>query len=320
MPESQANPEVELETLVAIAFAVGTAICFYTGIYLNKKAVADLPKVGLKREEKGIVKAFVKSRTMQKAVVASVFGAGLYIVAISLAPVSVVQPIVASGVVLLAYLAIKNLGETPRRADYFAISLNITGVILIGISLSEGIPKDIEHNPEVFWICVAAVVSLALLVQVFMRGRTGTRQAAGLGISVGLLYGIGAVFARLMIVDWGNQWSSKGFLALFSSVYLIGWLVTFVPAFIMVQAAYQKGMAVVVVPIFAGLAQLVPIVVGTVALNEPLPDNPALIAARIAAFVLILSGTVILSRRAEEAAPGMQPGEEPALAIDEAPA
>lgn len=309
-----------METLIAVAFAVGTAICFYTGIYLNKKAVADLPSVGLKSEKKGVFKAFLTNRLMQRAVMTSIVGAGLYVVAISMAPVSVVQPIVGSGVVLLAYLAIKNLGEKPRRMDFVAIGMNILGVIFIGVSLSEGLPRDIEHNPALFWICVAAVVSLAVLVQVFMRGRTGSRQAAGLGVSVGLMYGIGAVFARLMIVDWGNQWSSKGVLALFSSVYLLGWLFSFVPAFIMVQAAYQRGMAVVVVPIFAGLAQLVPIVVGTVALNEPLPDNPVLIAARIIAFALILSGTVILSRRAEEAAPGSQPGEGRALATGEAPA
>lgn len=293
-----------METVVAVACAVGTAICFNLAMYFNKKAVADLPRVGLKGEKKGVLKAFLANRLMHRFMIFGLIGAGLYVVAISMAPVSIVQPIVSSGVVLLAYLAIKNLGEKPRRIDYLAIGLSVLGVILIGVSLAEGLPKKIEHDPALFWICVAVVVFLAVMVQVLMRGRTGNRQAAALGISVGLLYGIAAVFARLMIVDWGNQWSSRGVLALFTSIYLLGWLCTFVPAIIMVQAAFQRGMAIVVVPIFAGLAQLVPIVVGMVALKEPLPESAVLIAVRFVAFAFILTGTVILSRRAEEATPG----------------
>jgi len=293
-------------TVVAVACAVGAAVCFNLAMYFNKKAVADLPGVGLKQEKKGVLKAFLANKLIHRFMIFGVTGACLYVVAISMAPVSIVQPIVSSGVVLLAYLAIKNLGEKPRRVDYLAIGLNVFGVILIGVSLAEGLPKYVEHDPALFWICVAAVVSLAVLVPVLMRGRTGNRQAAALGISIGLLYGIASVFAKLMVVDWSNRWSTSGVLVLLSSVYLLGWLCTFLPAIITLQAAFQRGMAVVVAPIFAGLAQLVPIVVGMVALNEPLPDSPILTAIRFLGFACILTGTVILSRRAEEAAPGPQ--------------
>ncbi|MBU1671897.1 MAG: hypothetical protein KKF41_01550 [Actinobacteria bacterium] len=309
-----------MSTVAAVAFAVGAAICFNLAMYFNKKAVADLPSVGLKQEKKGVLKAFLANKLIHRFMLFGVIGAASYVVAMSMAPVSIVQPIVSSGVVLLAYLAIRNLGEKPRRIDLFAIGLNITGVILIGVSLAEGLPKEIEHDPVLFWICVAVVIGLALLVQVVLRGRTGNRQAAALGISVGLLYGIAAVFSRLMIVDWGNRWSSSGVLALFSSVYLLGWLFTFLPAIVTVQAAFQRGMAVVVVPIFAGLTQLVPIVVGMVALKEPLPDNALLTAVRFVGFAFILTGTVILSHRAEEAAPGPTHSEKQVPGVEETPA
>lgn len=297
-------------TVAAVACAVGTAIFFNLAMYFNKKAVAELPSVGLREEKKGVLKAFLANRLMHRFMFFGVIGIALYVAAISMAPVSIVQPIVSSGVVLLAYLAIRNLGETPRRVDYLAIGLNVTGVILIGVSLGEGLPEKVGHDPVLFWICAGAVVVLAVLVQVVMRGRTGNRQAAALGISVGLLYGIAAVFARLMVVDWGNRWSSSGVLALFSSVYLLGWLCTFIPAIVTVQAAFQRGMAVVVAPIFTSLAQLVPIVVGMVALKEPLPDSAVLTAARFTAFALIITGTMILSRRAEEPAGAPAPAAE----------
>src|SRR5450759_916828 len=89
---------------------------------------------------------------------------------------------------------------------------------------------------------------------------------------------------------------------------------TLVPAFIILQAALQKGQAIVVVPLLAGLSQLVPIALGMVALHEKFPKRPALSVLRIFAFALILVATVILSRRAVavtvEPVHGVEPFEE----------
>lgn len=246
--------------------------------------------------------AFATNKPWLIAIGISLVGGAFYSVAILLAPISVVQPIVASGVALLAYLAIKNLGEKPGKADLYAIGVTILGVILIGVSLAEGIPPEADHDPVVLWIFAGVVVLVAIIVPFLMRGG-GNRQAAGLGISVGLLFGIAAIFARLMLLDWSNQFSARGVSVLFVSIFLIGWALTMIPAFIMLQAALQRGMAVVVVPIVAGLSQLIPILGGMIALNEPFPESGVLTAVRILAFALILGATVVLARTAEESSP-----------------
>ncbi len=64
-------------------------------------------------------------------------------------------------------------------------------------------------------------------------------------------------------------------------------------------------MAVVVAPIYNGIMEFVPIVMGMVVLNEKFPHNAdgslnvPLTVVRIIAFALIIAGTVILSARAE---------------------
>jgi hypothetical protein len=74
-------------------------------------------------------------------------------------------------------------------------------------------------------------------------------------------------------------------------------------------------MAIVVVPPYNGLMEFVPILVGTIALNEAFPKNPVLSAMRVISFALILVATVILSRRAEEIGPASAPAKaEPAKA------
>jgi len=287
-----------LHTLIAVACAVAASLAFNYAMYMQKKAVGTLPEVKMQLSWQ-VLKAFLTNGRWLASMIVVLLGSVLYAIALTMAPISIVQPIMASGVALLAYLAVKNLGEKPRRIDLVAIGLSILGVILIGVSLAEGLPKDVKHSPGSLWIFTAVLIVVAIIVPLTVARGSNARLAAALGISVGMMYGLSAVFAKLMLEDWGARWSRQGVMALFSSIFLIAWAVTLVPSFIVLQAAFQKGMAIVVVPLMASLSQLVPIAVGMVALHEKFPRSIALSVIRIIAFALILVATVILSRRAE---------------------
>jgi drug/metabolite transporter (DMT)-like permease len=283
-------------------------------MYAQKKAVASLPEVEFKLSWT-VLKAFLTNGPWLMSFSFILVGSALYAYALTQAPISIVQPIMAAGVALLAYLAVKNLGEKPRRKDLVAIGLSILGVVLLAVSLAEGLPKDVKHSPGALWIFTAVMIGIAVVIPLLFRGRAAGQKAAALGICCGLLYGTSAVFAKLMLVDWSNQWAGKGVVVLFSSVFLIAWAATLIPAFIILQAALQRGMAIVVVPLMSCLSQVVPIAMGMVALHEKMPHSIALSIVRVAGFALILIATVILSRRAEEAAPAAAAaGVEPAIA------
>ncbi|HEY5531573.1 MAG TPA: hypothetical protein VIK22_06195 [Candidatus Anoxymicrobiaceae bacterium] len=292
---------------LAIAIALVAALLLNWAIYLQKKAVLDLPEVKAKISWT-LVKAFITNKPWMLAQIVNVSGFALYSVALALAPVSIVEPIIASGVVLLAYLAIKNLDEKPRRIDYYAMSASVLGVIFLGVSLAEGIPKDVLRHPLEIWFVAAGVLLLAIVIPIFMRGGTNNTQAAGLGISVGLFFGMAAVFQRLLMLNIGHNWVLVG-------VFIVACIATYLPAFIILQAALQKGMAMVVAPIYNGLMEFVPIVLGMAVLNEGFPQSNGLKVLRILAFALILTGTVILSQRAES-----DELPEPAIAVEDRPA
>lgn len=277
----------------AIACAIAGALTLNWAIYLQKKAVTDLPDIEFKFSW-DTIKAFITNKPWLFAQAINVTGFVLYSIALALAPVSIVEPIIASGIVLLAYLAIKHLGEKPRRIDYMAMGMSVFGVILLAVSLVEGLPKDkLNHGWEIP-LFAGVIVGLAIIIPLVMRG-SKAKLSVGLGISVGLFFGIAAVFQRLTmmyLVNLSTHW--QWFL-----VFLVCCILTYIPAFILLQAALQKGMAIIVAPIYNGLMELVPIVVGMMALNESFPASPILKVVRILAFVLILTGTVILSQRAE---------------------
>lgn len=290
---------------IAIACAIVGALALNYAIYLEKVAVGELPTVQFKNPWM-TTRAFISNKPWLWAQVVNITGFALYSVALALAPVSIIEPIIASGVVLLAYLAIKHLGEAPRRIDLIAMGLSVTGVILIGVSLLEGLPKDKLNHGWAVLVFSVVLLGLAVVIPLFMRG-TAQKMSVGLGISVGLLFGMAAVYQRLLmlyLVNVKTHWDM--FL-----IFLVLCIATYIPAFILLQAALQKGMAIIVAPVYNGLMEFVPILVGMIALGEAFPHSVVLKIVRLLAFALILTGTVILSMRAEaEEEPEAFPGGE----------
>ncbi len=280
-----------MRELFALSIAVAASVLINMAIYLQKKAVTHLPQVKL-RLSFAVIKSFVTNGPWMLAQAANVSGFSLYVVALSLAPVSIVEPIIASGVVLVVYLAMKKLGEKPRRSDLFAMGMSVLGVVLLGISLLEGLPEDELRHPLEVWVVAATIFALAMIVPMLTRGGTVNQRSVGLGVSVGLLFGMGAVFTRLVTLNWRHSWE-------LAAVFIVATIAAYLPGFIMLQAALQRGLATIVAPVYNGLMELVPIVMGMVVLNERLPSSIALSIARIAAFILIVAGAVILAQRME---------------------
>jgi len=278
-----------MKTILAVFIALVASVLINYSMFLQKKALDLLPKLKVKLSWK-VIKTFITNKPWLTSQAFNITGFILYMAVLSFAPVSIVEPIIASGVVLLAYLAMKNLGEKPRPIDLWAMGVTLLGVIFLGVSLAEGIPADRLHDPLELWLFTAGIICLSIVVPLTLRRRGPSSEAVGLGISAGLFMGIAAVFSRLLMGNFGGQWY----------IWLAVCAATYTPGFVILEAALQRGMAVIVTPPYNGIMEFVPILVGTIALNESFPASHILAALRLISFGLILVGTVILSKRAEE--------------------
>jgi len=283
-----------VKTVLALLVAAAASVLINTAIFLQKRAVLSLPEVKVKLSW-SLIRSFITNRPWLLAQAANVSGFALYMAALSFAPVSIVEPIIASGVVIPSWLAMRHLGEKPRRLDFLGMGMSVLGVTFIALSLLEGLPEDVLVHPYEIWVVAAVIFGAAIAVPLLMRGNP-SREAAGLGISVGLLFGIAAVFTRLLLMYWGKDWP---LFIVFTAACIAGYL----PGFVVLQAALQRGMATVVAPIYNGIMEVVPIVLGMVVLNEKFPKSPILTALRLCSFALIIGGTVMLSIRAEAPCP-----------------
>jgi len=286
-----------VKTVAGILIAIGSALLFNHAVYRMKICVDVLPRIELEFSW-DVIKTFITNWPWLSAQIENIAGFVLYAIALSIIPVSIVEPITAAGIVLLVYLAIRQLGEKVKPRDYIAIGMTVLGVILISLSLGRGVPSAIP-NYHLFWIFAVVMLGVVVAAPLLMGRKSANVLAVGLAISGGLLDGIAGVFTRLVMINWGNDWPSTLLL-------LVVCVMAYVSAFIILQAALQRGKAIVVAPVYNGIMELVPIVVGIIALNESFPKvngktDIFLSAIRILAFALILVGTLMLATRAEEA-------------------
>lgn len=274
----------------AVLLALGASFCENYSTYMQKKALGTLPTLTFKLSWT-VIKAWITNRPWVSAVVMECVGITLYMLALIRLPVSVVEPIVTAGIALVAFLAITKLGEKPGVIDIMAMCTIVAGVIMLAMSLVGGVDKHNTYMPGFLWPAVAGVAFIAVALPLGLYLFRKQNLASGLGCAGGLVFGLSAVFSRLLMGNSGGLWY----------VWLLACAVTYPLGFGLFQSGLQRGRAVVIAPIYNAMMLAVPIFIGTLAMNEHMPASETLAALRIVSFVLIVFGSIVLARTAEEA-------------------
>jgi hypothetical protein len=206
----------------------------------------------------------------------------VYVAALRLAPLSLVQAVSASGIAILALFSAH--GHPGRLALYerLAVGIALTGLVLLSASLVDSTPSSHTPHPAsaVVWLAASAGAAVALIVV-----RVRLSRAAALGFAAGLLFADGDVSAKL--IASGGIW----LLALLSLVacYAAGTSV--------LQAAFQHGSALTAAGIATLVTNAVPIAAGFVLFDEALPPGVRGML-QIAAFASIVASAALLATSA----------------------
>src|SRR3954465_7797114 len=106
------------ELLGGIALAAGAACCFDGAVALQ---AVEARAVGERTVGAGLLRSLIARPRWLAATVRGGAGWALRVAALSLAPLTVVQPALALGLVLLLALGRRLLGEPVRPRDYAAV-------------------------------------------------------------------------------------------------------------------------------------------------------------------------------------------------------
>ena len=202
----------------------------------------------------------------------------VYVAALRLAPLSLVQAVSASGIAILALFSVHGHPRRLERHEQLAVSIALIGLMLLAGSLVGSTPSSHTPHPAsvVVWLGSSAGAAAALIVV-----RTRLSRAAAFGLAAGLLFADGDISAKL--ITSGGIW----LLALLSLVagYAAGTSV--------LQTAFQHGSALTAAGIATLVTNAIPIAAGFVLFDESLPPGVRG-ALQIAAFASIVASAALL--------------------------
>ena len=210
----------------------------------------------------------------------------VYVAALRLAPLSLVQAVCASGIAVLALASAHGKPGRLARHEQVAVALALAGLVLLALSLVDTSQSDRRPEAPVVAIWLVGSVGAALLLA---GARLRLARAPALGLAAGLLFAGGDVSAKLVV--YGGVWFVA--VAALIACYALGTSI--------LQGAFQHGDALTT----AGLATLatnaLPIAAGFVVFDERLPSgtNGAL---QIAAFASVVVSAAFLAHTTMPAA------------------
>ncbi len=283
--------------VLGIAAAVGASLLYNTSIALQALEVRGVP--GEHSLRVSLLGRLVRNRRWLGATALGLLGWPLEIVALLLAPLTVVQPCLASGLILLLWLGATRLGERPGRREALAVGAIVTGVAGVALAAPE---RTTDHAGTAAIALALGLVALPILAPYALRGRSRHSPHSG-GVNVGLAGGMGT----LMVVSagCGYAWTAIASklltdeLAAGAAIVAIAWLATAALseglALLSEMSALQGRPATHVAPTMFAVQVLVPVLLAPLIFGESWRETPLGGIALVAAMALAVSGTVLLA-------------------------
>lgn len=263
---------------IGLGLALGSAVAVNWAYTREHDAVVGLPRMSPRHPLRAAA-ALLQSRAWLTAFGTETAGWLVYLAALRLAPLALVQAVSASGIAVLALTGVRGHALRLPRRELLAIVLAIGGLVVLGVSLVGSHPTD--HVPSgaeaALWLGACAGAAAALSVV-----RLNVSRAAVLGLAAGALFSAGDISAKLVV--YGGPWLVA--IAPLVAFYALG--------SIQLQAAFQRGDAVTAAGIATLTTNAVPIAAGIVLLHETLPGGANRIL-QIVAFGLIVGGAALLT-------------------------
>jgi drug/metabolite transporter (DMT)-like permease len=269
---------------LGLAAALVASALFNIGIALQGIEARDAPKkLGLRVS---LLTSLFRRKRWVLGWVLGVVGIGPQLVAFAYAPFVVVQPALASGLLILLFIGSRLFGERVTWLEIAAVCAIIGGLALV----AWGAPPHTEaHRSGVAVIAVVAGLTAAGFYPFFVRG---TRFDTGMAsiVASGAGFAASNVATKLLSDDIGVghypvavAWAAVG-------------LVSGIAATITGMTAFQRRTATTVVPVSTSVQTFLPIVLEPLFLREHwaaarLDGLPILVG-----LLLAFAGTIVVSR------------------------
>lgn len=282
---------------LGIVAAVGASLLYNTSIALQALEARGVPREHALRAS--LLGRLVRNRRWLGATALGLAGWPLEIAALLLAPLTVVQPCLASGLILLLWLGATRLGERPGPREAIAVAAIVAGVTGVALAAPE---RTTEHAGAGAVTLALTLVAIPVLAPYALRGRIRHSPHSG-GVNVGWARAVGT----LMVVSagCGYAWTAIASklltdeLAAGTLLVAVAWLATAAAseglALLSEMSALQRRAATHVAPTMFAVQVLVPVLLAPLIFGESWGDTPLGGAVLVGSMAVAVAGTVLLA-------------------------
>ncbi len=269
---------------LGLAAALAAAACYETSYALQALEARAVSRSAALRAS--LLVGLAHRPRWVAAIALAVAGWALQILALSWAPLTLVQPAVASGLLLLLYLGVRVLGERVTPRHQVAAAAIVLGVAGIATAAPARVESDTGALPLALVLAGLGAITLAPYA---LRSGLGKRGAL-LVASAGAGDAWAALAAKLVSdeLSSGRVLSSLTWAAGAAGAVLLGLTSE--------TTALQRLPATRVAPLVLVIQVTVPVLLAPLLLGEDWSGTPLGGLVIVASLALVAVGTVVLAR------------------------
>jgi drug/metabolite transporter (DMT)-like permease len=279
---------VLLSLNVGIGLALACAVVTQLGFLCKHKGANAAPTVELQRPLAS-ARALMGCRWFRIGLGVAAVAWVLHVAALAMAPLSVVQAVLSTGVVILAVLGDRLFGcrVTPRQ--WGGAAMTAGGLLLLVVTL----PRQGSHAafaaPALLAFEGGMLLFGSLLIAAPRLGAPSHHHGAVLGAASGVLFGVSDVALKALTGAAGG-----GPLAVLGSPWLAVAVAASCVAFLASARGFQDGDAVPVIACTSTAANVTCILGGILVFGDALARSTVLVAAQVLAFALVAAAALLM--------------------------
>lgn len=278
---------MSLSVQIGLLLALATAFASVLGFLYKHRGAIESPAVEMRHPIRTSLALF-SSRSYTLGILIAVAGWGFHVGALALAPISLVQSVIAGGLVLLTVTADRLFAHQVTRREWIGVAMAALGLAFLAASL-DGTGDDAHSDYEASRLIVYLVVVSAAAIAVPFLSRSGAREGIAFGASAGLFWAASDTAIKALSGELGEASWIAILVSPLAAVIALG-----SAAGLVVSArSLQTGKAVPVIAITSVAANALTIAAGPLVFSEPFPDEPLGVVLRLAAFTLVIAAAAL---------------------------
>jgi drug/metabolite transporter (DMT)-like permease len=271
---------------LGILLAIGCAIATQLAFLYKHRGANEAPSVDIRRPLQSGKSLFLSKWFAVGMGIA--FGAWvLHVVALALAPLSVVQAVLSTGVVILAVLAERIFGFEVGPRQWAGVAMTAVGLLLLIVTLPSASGAHSAYSLAGMISFEAGMLAIGfLLISGPRLGAPDHHHGIMLGAAAGTLFGVSDVAIKALT-------GLGGVTEVLVSPWLAITVIASVVAFYASARGMQDGDAVPVIAATSTAANVSTILGGIVVFGDPMPSDTLGMVLQGFAFALVIVAALV---------------------------